>query len=99
MAVTSPPPISDRFWFFHLLYWLCYLLLKFTHMAIMLPLQDNEASWPFLFSYSGVVLLNILLTGWLAWRLQHYQGRISHSVAMVIAVVAALECIDGVAAV
>ncbi len=78
MATTSPPPISDRFWFFHLLFWLCYLLLKFTHMAIMLPLQDNEASWPFLFSYSGVVLLNILLTGWLAWRLQHYQGRISH---------------------
>lgn len=77
MAVTSPPPISDRFWFFHLLYWLCYLLLKFTHMAIMMPLQDNASSWPFLFSYSGVVLLNILLTGWLAWRLQQHQGSVS----------------------
>lgn len=77
MPVTPPAPISSRFWFFHLLYWLSYLLLKFTNMAIMMPLQDNASSWPFLFSYSGVVLLNILLTGWLAWRLQQHQGSIS----------------------
>lgn len=50
------------FWSWHLLYWLSYLLLKYTHLAILVPLQD-EASWPYLWIYSLVTLLNIGCTG------------------------------------
>lgn len=50
------------FWYWHLLYWLSYLLLKYTHLVMLVPLQ-NETSWPYLWIYSLVTLINILLTG------------------------------------
>lgn len=50
------------FWYWHLLYWLSYLLIKFTHLSILVPLQ-NELTWPYLWIYALLTLLNILLTG------------------------------------
>lgn len=61
--------LTASFWFYHLLYWLCYLLLKFTHLATLIPLEDNASSWPFLFSYTVVVGCNIFVTALLAWQL------------------------------
>lgn len=61
--------LRSSFWFYHLLYWLCYLLLKFTHLATLIPLEDNASSWPFLFSYTVLVACNILITALLAWQL------------------------------
>ncbi|MDP2715194.1 sensor histidine kinase [Rheinheimera sp.] len=51
-----------NFWYWHLLYWLSYLLVKYTHLAVLVPLQ-NEATWPYLCIYSLLTLINILLTG------------------------------------
>jgi sensor histidine kinase YesM len=59
---------QQRFWYFHLLYWLLYLLLKFTHIAVLVPKQGDQA-WPFLLSYSVVTSLALLVTGMLG---QHY---------------------------
>ncbi|MDX1677941.1 sensor histidine kinase [Arsukibacterium sp.] len=50
------------FWHWHLLYWLSYLLIKFIHLSVLVPLQD-ELTWPYLWIYSVVTLLNILVTG------------------------------------
>jgi hypothetical protein len=61
--------LRSSFWFYHLLYWLCYLLLKFTHLATLIPLEDNASSWPFLFSYTVLVACNILITALLARQL------------------------------
>ena len=65
--MTTAPLQQQRlhnFWYWHLLYWLSYLLLKYTHLAVLVPLQ-NEASWPYLWIYSLTTLINILTTGWL----------------------------------
>ncbi|PKM21263.1 MAG: transcriptional regulator [Gammaproteobacteria bacterium HGW-Gammaproteobacteria-15] len=51
-----------NFWFWHLLYWLSYLLVKYAHLVVLVPLQ-NEATWPYLAIYSLVTLINILCTG------------------------------------
>lgn len=58
---------QHRFWYFHLLYWLLYLLLKYTHLAVLVPLQGDDA-WPFLVSYTVVATLGLLVTGWLGHR-------------------------------
>lgn len=58
---------QQRFWYFHLLYWLLYLLLKYTHLAVLVPLQGDQ-SWPFLVSYTVVASLGLLVTGWLGHR-------------------------------
>ncbi|MBZ9610131.1 histidine kinase [Rheinheimera sp. MA13] len=52
------------FCYWHVLYWLSYLLVKYTHLAVLVPLQD-EATWPYLWIYSLVTLINVLVTGWL----------------------------------
>ena len=52
------------FWYWHLLYWLSYLLVKFIHLAVLVPLQ-NEAVWPYLWIYSLVTLINLTVTGML----------------------------------
>ena len=64
MQALVMPAARQQFWYWHLLYWLSYLLLKFTHLAILVPLQ-NEAVWPYLWVYSLVTLINIVVTGWL----------------------------------
>ncbi|WP_254795641.1 sensor histidine kinase [Arsukibacterium indicum] len=61
-ATSAGQQRMARFWYWHLLYWLSYLLVKFTHLSVLVPLQD-ESSWPYIWIYSLVTLLNILLTG------------------------------------
>lgn len=56
-----------RFWYWHLVYWFGYLLLKYTHLALLLPLQ-NEPSWPYLGTYTLLALINLVVTGWLGQR-------------------------------
>ena len=78
MAFTSdsmPPPnrITQRqshFWYWHSLYWLGYLLVKYTHLAILVPLQ-NEAAWPYMAIYTLVTLINFSVTGYLGWHELH----------------------------
>lgn len=63
--MTSVNPEQQRlasFWYWHLLYWLSYLLVKFVHLSMLVPLQ-NEDTWPYLWIYSLVTLLNIIVTG------------------------------------
>ncbi|SNY53935.1 Histidine kinase [Arsukibacterium tuosuense] len=50
------------FWYWHSIYWLSYLLIKFIHLSVLVPLQ-REQTWPYLWIYSLVTVLNILLTG------------------------------------
>ena len=78
MAVTSdsmPTPSSltkrqSNFWYWHSLYWLGYLLVKYTHLAVLVPLQ-NEAAWPYMAIYTLVTLINFSVTGWLGWHELH----------------------------
>ena len=58
---------QHRFWYWHLVYWFGYLLLKYTHLAVLVPLQGDQ-SWPFLVSYTAVSSLGLLVTGWLGHR-------------------------------
>jgi sensor histidine kinase YesM len=58
---------QHRFWYWHLVYWFGYLLLKYTHLAVLLPLQ-NEPSWPYLGTYTLLTLINLLITGYLGQR-------------------------------
>ncbi|MBU1310217.1 MAG: histidine kinase [Gammaproteobacteria bacterium] len=62
MTAPLAPQRLSNFWYWHLLYWLSYLLIKFTHLAVLVPLQ-NESSWPYLWIYSLVTLINVLCTG------------------------------------
>lgn len=52
----------EKFWYWHFLYWLGYLLVKYTHLAVLVPMQD-EAAWPYIWIYSLVTLINIIITG------------------------------------
>lgn len=56
-----------RFWFWHLLYWLGYLLLKYTHLALLIPLQQ-ESTFPYLATYTLITVINMSVTGWLGAR-------------------------------
>jgi two-component system, LytTR family, sensor kinase len=58
---------QHRFWYWHLVYWFGYLLLKYTHLAVLLPLQ-HEPSWPYLGTYTLLALINLVVTGWLGQR-------------------------------
>jgi two-component system LytT family sensor kinase len=56
-----------RFWYWHIVYWFGYLLLKYIHLAVLIPLQ-NEQSWPYLGTYTLLTLINLAVTGWLGQR-------------------------------
>ncbi|RVU35672.1 transcriptional regulator [Rheinheimera riviphila] len=58
---------QHRFWYWHLVYWFGYLLLKYTNLAVLLPLQ-NEQSWPYLGTYTLLTLINLVITGYLGQR-------------------------------
>lgn len=62
MTLAHSDRALSHFWYWHLLYWLSYLLVKFTHLTVLVPLQ-NEAAWPYLLVYAGITLINILFTG------------------------------------
>lgn len=51
-----------NFWYWHSLYWLCYLLVKYTHLIVLVPLQD-ESAWPYLWIYTLVSCINFSVTG------------------------------------
>ncbi|MBU2280702.1 MAG: histidine kinase [Gammaproteobacteria bacterium] len=57
----------QRFWFWHLVYWFGYLLLKYTHLAVLTPLQ-NEQPWPYLGTYTLLTAINLVVTGYLGQR-------------------------------
>lgn len=57
-----------NFWYWHLLYWLSYLLVKYIHLAVLVPMQ-NEPAWPYLWIYTLVTAINLAVTGWLG----HYE--------------------------
>lgn len=56
-----------RFWFWHNLYWLSYLLLKYTHLSLLIPVQ-KEATFPYLATYTLITVINLSLTGWVGAR-------------------------------
>lgn len=66
-ALTWSQAPLHRFWYWHLVYWFGYLLLKYTHLAVLLPLQD-ELSWPYLGTYTLLALINLAVTGYLGQR-------------------------------
>lgn len=33
---------KERFWYWHLVFWLSYLLIKFIHLAVLVPLDDRD---------------------------------------------------------
>jgi hypothetical protein len=66
LAQTCALQLS-RFWFWHQLYWLGYLLLKYTHLGLLIPLQQ-ESTFPYLATYTLITLINLSLTGWLGAR-------------------------------
>ena len=51
-----------HFWYWHTMFWLSYLLVKFIHLAVLVPLQ-NEAAWPYLCIYSLITLIHFTVTG------------------------------------
>lgn len=65
--INAPALTLTRFWFWHQLYWLGYLLLKYTHLSLLIPLQ-KEASFPYLATYTLITVINLSLTGWLGAR-------------------------------
>lgn len=66
-SASAPTLTLTRFWFWHNLYWLGYLLLKYTHLSLLIPLQQ-EASFPYLATYTLITVINLTLTGWLGAR-------------------------------
>ena len=61
-AATIAQHRLSNFWYWHLLYWLSYLLVKYVHLAVLVPLQ-NESTWPYLWIYTVVTLINVAVTG------------------------------------
>lgn len=71
MTLLQSDRALSHFWYWHLLYWLSYLLVKFTHLSVLVPLQ-NEAVWPYLLVYAAITFINILFTGLLgSYELRH----------------------------
>jgi two-component system, LytTR family, sensor kinase len=62
MVATSYQHRLASYWYWHTLYWLSYLLVKYTHLVVLVPLQ-NETTWPYLWIYSLVTLINLVVTG------------------------------------
>jgi len=56
-----------RFWFWHLVYWFGYLLLKYCSLVVVLPLQD-EPAWPYLGTYTLLTVIDLAVTGYLGQR-------------------------------
>lgn len=60
---------KERFWYWHLLFWLTYLLIKFIHLAVLVPLDDREL-FPYLMIYTLISLVNFVVTGYLGQKEQ-----------------------------
>ncbi|MDR7121919.1 histidine kinase [Rheinheimera soli] len=58
---------KERFWYWHLLFWLIYLLIKFIHLAVLVPLE-NRTVFPYLMIYALISLVNFVVTGYLGQK-------------------------------
>lgn len=58
---------KERFWYWHLIFWLSYLLIKFVHLAVVIP-QDNRTLFPYLMIYALISLVNFVVTGYLGQK-------------------------------
>ncbi|MBU1618550.1 MAG: histidine kinase [Gammaproteobacteria bacterium] len=58
---------KERFWYWHLLFWLSYLLIKFIHLAVLVPLE-NRTVFPYLMIYALISLVNFVVTGYLGQK-------------------------------
>lgn len=58
---------KERFWYWHLMFWLSYLLIKFIHLAVLLPLA-NRTAFPYLMIYALISLVNFVVTGYLGQK-------------------------------
>jgi two-component system LytT family sensor kinase len=58
---------KERFWYWHLLFWLSYLLIKFVHLAVLVPLE-NRTVFPYLMIYALISLVNFVVTGYLGQK-------------------------------
>ncbi|CAM3761429.1 sensor histidine kinase [Rheinheimera salexigens] len=84
------PRIHFGYW--HLLYWLSYLLVKYTHLTILVPLQD-ESAWPYLWIYSLITLINIIVTGMLAQHELKSQRPLFNQLQRLLLVLIPLCCV------
>ncbi|EGM76162.1 putative regulator of cell autolysis [Rheinheimera sp. A13L] len=58
---------KERFWYWHLMFWLSYLLIKFVHLAVLVPLE-NRTVFPYLMIYALISLVNFVVTGYLGQK-------------------------------
>jgi hypothetical protein len=58
---------KGRFWYWHLVFWLTYLLIKFIHLAVLVPLE-NRTVFPYLVIYTLISLVNFVVTGYLGQK-------------------------------
>lgn len=58
---------KERFWYWHLLFWLSYLLIKFIHLAVLVPME-NRSVFPYLMIYTFISLVNFVVTGYLGQK-------------------------------
>jgi len=74
-----------NFWYWHSLYWLSYLLIKYTHLVVLVPLQDEDA-WPYLWVYTLVTGINIIVTGILGHHELHRQQPLTQQFKRLVSV-------------
>lgn len=91
MTARSYQHRLSNYWYWHLLYWLSYLLVKYTHLALLVPLQ-NESTWPYLWIYSLVTLINVLVTGALGQHELQQQRPMLQQLARLLVVLLPLWC-------
>jgi sensor histidine kinase YesM len=58
---------KERFWYWHLVFWLSYLLIKFIHLAVLVPLDDRDV-FPYLVIYFLISTVNFIVTGYLGQK-------------------------------
>jgi len=59
--------VKDRFWYWHLVFWLVYLLVKFIHLGVLVPLE-NRSVFPYLAIYTFISAVNFAVTGYLGQK-------------------------------
>lgn len=58
-----------RFWYWHLVFWLSYLLIKYIHLAVLVPKEDHgRAVFPYLMIYTLISAVNFIVTGYLGQK-------------------------------
>jgi two-component sensor histidine kinase len=70
--MNSAVPFSvnkERFWYWHLVFWLTYLLVKYIHLAVLVPLENHGRSvFPYLMIYTLISAVNFTVTGYLGQK-------------------------------